>query len=116
MTPVPLDLLIGHQHAAAFLARRADELVTQDCVGPGLALAIVCERAGDGDPLVLAAPGQVWHLRQDVDEEDAPAVRLTITDRFTCPPRVLALGDGVEDELLIEVLDMYRLEAWTWAD
>lgn len=116
MIPVPLDLLIGHQQAAAFLARRAEEFVAQDCIDPDRALAMVCERATDGDPLVLATPGQVWRLRSDVDEEDAPATRLTITGRYACPPRVRAVGDGVEDELLVEVLDMYRLEAWTWAD
>jgi hypothetical protein len=114
--PLPLDLLIGHQQAAAFLARRADEFVLQDHIAHDRALAMVCERATDGDPVVLAAPGQVWRLREDVDEEDAPATRLTITGRDVCPPRVRVIGDGVEDELLIEVLDMYRLEAWTWAD
>lgn len=112
MFSVPLDLLIGHEQAAAFLARRAEEFVTQDLMEPDRALAMVCERATDGDPLILAAPGQVWHLRSDVDEEDAPATRLVIIERGTCPPRVLAIGDGVEDELLIEVLEMYRLESW----
>ncbi len=114
-TPLPLDLLLGPHQAAAVVKRIAAAIADQDQFPPALALRLACERATDGDPLVIAAPGQVWSLRDDVDPDDAPARRLAVHLRLTCPPRV-HVCDADEpneiDELLIEVLDLYQLDSW----
>jgi hypothetical protein len=105
---LPLDLILGPQQAGALLRERADELTLQFGLSSSTALGFVCERALDGDPLILAAPGQVWALNPG--EDDAPAQRLTITARLNHPPRVHVVGDdGVEDELPLEALEMYHL-------
>ncbi len=114
--PLPLDLLLGPHQAAAVVQRIAGQLADQDQLPPDLALRLACERATDGDPLVIAAPGQVWSLRDDVDPDDAPAQRLAVHLRLTCPPRVYVSDadtpDGEIDELLIEVLHLYQLDSW----
>ncbi|RAG85012.1 hypothetical protein DN069_13695 [Streptacidiphilus pinicola] len=114
----PLDLILGPEHAAAVLTRIATTLQQQDLLPEPVALRLACERATDGDPLVLAAPGQVWELRDGVDIDDAPARRLAVHLRLEGPPMVVVgdpddpTGDGELGELLIEVLEMYRLASW----
>lgn len=112
---LPLDVILGPATAAAVLQQLADDLAHADHLPPATALRLACERGTDGDPLLLAAPGQVWSLRPDVSIDNAPARRLA------APPRVLVTSlddedDGQADELLIEVLDMYRLDSWIPAD
>ncbi|HET6860669.1 MAG TPA: hypothetical protein VFH94_26675 [Streptomyces sp.] len=113
---LPLERALGPERAAAFLHERADELTYQDHLDASTALRWVCERAASSDPLLLAAAGQLWQLREDVDIDDAPARRLNVEARLTCPPRVLVTDPddptGETDELLIEVLDLYRLATW----
>ncbi|WP_042370558.1 hypothetical protein [Streptacidiphilus neutrinimicus] len=115
---VPLDLILGPHQAATVLTRIATTFRQQDLLPEPVALRLACERATDGDPLVLAAPGQVWELRDGVDIDDAPAQRLQVHLRLTDPPMVVVgdpddpTGDGELDELLIEVLEMYRLVSW----
>ena len=117
MTPLPLDVLLGPHGAARFLSARTDDLVHQDHLDPTCALRLVCERATDGDPMVIASPGQTWSLQADVDPDDAPAQRLAVHARLNCPPRILAsdLDDpnGTIGELPIEALDLYTLTTWT---
>ncbi|WP_438297736.1 hypothetical protein [Streptomyces sp. HUAS TT7] len=116
-TPPRIDQILGSEGAGAFIQQCADHLAHQDHLDPNTALRLACERVADGDPLLIAAPGQTWTLRDDVDIDDAPARQLRIHARSTCPPRVLVcdLDDpsGEIDELLLEVLDLYRLTAWT---
>ncbi|MEU4955355.1 hypothetical protein [Streptomyces lavendulae] len=112
---IRLDQVLGAERAAALIRHTADELTRQDHLDPRTALHLACERLADGDPLLLAHPGQTWLLRDDVDIDDAPARRLAVHARLTCPPRVLVSdADQPEeiDELLIEVLDLYEITAW----
>ncbi|GAA2121346.1 hypothetical protein GCM10009759_70950 [Kitasatospora saccharophila] len=116
---VPLDLILGPHLAATVIRRTADALQREDLLPETVALRLACERATDGDPLVLAAPGQIWELRADVDPDDAPARRLAIHLRLTSPPTVYvsdpddpAGDDAAIDELLLEVLDLYTLASW----
>ncbi|MHC0431490.1 hypothetical protein ACX6XY_15030 [Streptomyces sp. O3] len=118
--PPRLDLLLGPEQAAAFITDQAAELARLDHLPAPTALRLACERASSGDPLLLAAAGQTWTLRPDTDIDDAPAHRLHIHARLTCPPRVLVSDpddlSGQIDELLIEVLDLYHLHTWPTAD
>lgn len=117
-----LDVILGPAGAARLMRRLAAELVREDGLHPDTALRLACERATDGDPLILAAPGQTWVLSGDVDPDDAPARSLFIHAREAAPPRILASdadvpGEAGEiDELLLEVLDMYELAYWTTVD
>ena len=118
---VPLDLILGPHLAAQAIRRAATALQRDDLLPEPVALRLACERATDGDPLILAAPGQIWELRDDVDPDDAPARRLAVHLRLDSPPRVYVSdpddpaggnGDGEIDELLLEVLDLYTLASW----
>jgi hypothetical protein len=117
---LPLDRILGPEQAARVLRQLANYLVYADRLHPDTALRLVCERATDGDPLLLAAPGQTWLLHDDVDPEEAPARRLAIHARLRDPDRVLVtdpdLIDSQTEELLTTVLEMYRLETWHPAD
>ncbi|MFJ2407054.1 hypothetical protein ACIOUE_37805 [Streptomyces xanthochromogenes] len=116
-TPPRIDEILGSEGAGAFVQQCAADLAHQDHLDPGTALRLACERVADDDPLLIAASGQTWTLYDDVDIDDAPARRLQVHARLTCPPRVLVcdLDDpsGEIDELLLEVLDLYWLTAWT---
>lgn len=111
-----IDEILTPQQAAVLVQLCADALIREDGLDADTALRLACERAADGDPLLLAAPGQVWQLREDVDIDDAPARRLRIYGRASCPPRVLA-GDADDvadvDELPVGALDLYELVDWT---
>ncbi|MFB7672218.1 hypothetical protein ACFC26_12460 [Kitasatospora purpeofusca] len=113
---VPLDLILGPQLAAAVIHTIATTLQHDDHLPENTALRLACERATDGDPLVLAAPGQVWELRAGVDPDDVPARRLAVHLRLPAPPRVYVSDPddpaGEIDELLLEVLDLYTLASW----
>ncbi|MGW2543812.1 hypothetical protein ACWC5I_23770 [Kitasatospora sp. NPDC001574] len=114
---VPLDRILGPHLAGTVIRTIATNLQHDDHLPEPLALRLACERATDGDPLVLAAPGQVWELRNNVvDPDDVPARRLAVHLRLAAPPRVYVSdpdksGDEI-DELLLEVLDLYTLTSW----
>ncbi|MCY0922871.1 hypothetical protein OS965_32810 [Streptomyces sp. H27-G5] len=113
---IRLDQVLGAERAATLIRHAADELTRQDHLDPRTALHLACERLADGDPLLIANPGQTWLLREDVDIDDAPARRLTVHARLTCPPRVLVSDTDLPeevDELLLEVLDLYEITAWS---
>lgn len=112
---VPLDLILGPHLAGTVIRRIANRLQHDDLLPENVALRLACERATDGDPLILAAPGQIWELREGV--QDAPARRLAVHLRVSEPPCVYvsdadAGDDGEIDELLLEVLDLYVLASW----
>ncbi|MFE4599439.1 hypothetical protein ACFRKE_01115 [Kitasatospora indigofera] len=113
---VPLDLILGPQLAGTVIRAIATTLQHDDHLPEILALRLACERATDGDPLVLAAPGQIWELREGIDPDDAPARRLAVHLRVAHPPRVYVSDPdetaGEIDELLLEVLDLYTLVSW----
>jgi hypothetical protein len=109
-----IDRVLSPQDAARLVRSLAHSLTHLDHLPSDTALRLACERVADGDPLALAAAGQLWTLREDADIDDAPARQLIVTGRFTAPPRV-AVHDpdtGEGDELLIEVLDLYTLAEW----
>ncbi|MFD9691055.1 hypothetical protein ACFWXO_35430 [Kitasatospora sp. NPDC059088] len=92
------------------LARQVAEL---DSLTMAAALRLAHERIEAGDPLALAAPGQIWALRPDVDEDDAPARALGILARTTQPPTVLAQDEhGTVEALPLNVLDLFHLTTW----
>ena len=116
---LPLDLILGPELAAVVLYRLAAQLEEQDLLPERVAFRMACERATDSDPLLLAATGQIWELREGVDPGEAPARHLQVLARLTCPPRVFvayeepgAPGENQIDEMLLEVLDMYVLASW----
>ncbi|MEE1943052.1 hypothetical protein V1L54_27220 [Streptomyces sp. TRM 70361] len=128
--PPALDEMLGPERAAQIIKDFARDLAHRDGLPENIALRLACERATDGDPLLLAAPGQVWTLRPDADPDDAPARRLTIYGRLEAPPRILVLADdnlpggtdaaadtGDEDEgedgIPLSVLDRYQLQHWS---
>jgi hypothetical protein len=121
-TTPPLDLILGPAGAARLIRRLAAQLAREDCLPADTALRMACERATDGDPILLAASGQCWRLRDDVDPDDAPARMLSIHARLAAPPRILASDADVPGEageiaeLLLTVLDMYELAYWTPID
>ncbi|MCX4669981.1 hypothetical protein OG453_25380 [Streptomyces sp. NBC_01381] len=112
----PLDLILGAVAANAFIRGRAEELTRNDYLPEPVAYALTVRRILHGDPLVLAEAGQSWTLRSDTDPDDAPAYRLNVLARLSCPPRVLVTDPddptGETDELLAEVLDLYYLATW----
>ena len=118
---VPLDLILGPELAAVVLHRIAGTLAEQDLLPEKVAFRLAHQRATDGDPLVLAAPGQIWELQEWADSDVAPCRRLQILQRLHEPPAVLAAdaddptGEGEMCELPIEVLDMYDLVSWDTA-
>ncbi|MQY10294.1 hypothetical protein SRB5_04010 [Streptomyces sp. RB5] len=113
-----LGSLLGRAQATAVQDRLSAELVASDLLAPDRARSLVCARACAGDPLLLAAPGQIWVLDEDIDIDDAPALRLAVHARLSAPPRVIVSDadepgpGGALDELLLEVLEFYRLESW----
>ncbi len=113
---VPLDLILGPHLAGTVIRTIAATLHHDDLLPENTALRLACERATDGDPLVLAAPGQIWELRGGIDPDDAPARRLAVHLRVAHPPRVYVSdadeSAGEIDELLLEVLDLYTLASW----
>jgi hypothetical protein len=114
---LPLDVILGPHQAGRLLRRLAADIVRQDQLHLDVALRLACERATDGDPLLIAAPGQVWSVEPDLDPDgDVPARRLAIHARLTAPPRVLVTDaddpDSEIEELLITGLDVYRLDTW----
>ncbi|WP_069874524.1 hypothetical protein [Streptomyces malaysiensis] len=115
-----LDLIVGQEQAAGWMRSLATDLAHQDQIPYDTALRLVCDRASDSEPRLLAAPGQVWSLHPDADPDEAPCPRLAILARLTAPPRVLVTDpdDSASevDELLIEALDLYQLQTWQSAD
>ncbi|WP_405803551.1 hypothetical protein OG729_00650 [Streptomyces sp. NBC_00210] len=84
-----LDEILGTQQAAAVLVNTLTVgIVEADMFPRDTALRWVCERVTDSDPVLLAAPGQVWVRRTDTDPDEVPAPRLVIRDRLADPPRV----------------------------
>ncbi|MCZ4102647.1 hypothetical protein [Streptomyces sp. H39-C1] len=112
-----LDTILGAETAAQLVHQLTAHLAHTDALPADVAFRLVCERMADADPLLLAAPGQVWVRHPDTDPGDVPAHRLAVRDRLTEPPRVIvtcldgdAIGDS--DELLLDVLHLYQLESW----
>lgn len=115
-------LVQGVDRAERWARDRAREYIDHDRLNPDAALRWVLEQAAAGDPLVLASPGQVWRLPDDVDPEeiDAPARVLLVYERFEGPARVdvRLLGEGstpgTRDEVMVDVLRDYTLTTWMW--
>ncbi|MFD0260138.1 hypothetical protein ACFVH7_17895 [Kitasatospora indigofera] len=91
---VPLDLILGPHLAGTVIRAIATTLQHDDHLPENLALRLACERATDGDPLVLAAPGQIWELREGIDPDDAPARRLAGPPARSAPAARLRLRPG----------------------
>ncbi|MFJ4091210.1 hypothetical protein ACIPYS_06460 [Kitasatospora sp. NPDC089913] len=110
----PLAKVVGPERAAAHTRRLARRIALADGLPPVAAERLARERVEAGDPYALAAPGQIWVLREDTDEDDAPAYALGILARLTEPPAVLAEDEhGTVDTLPLTVLDLFHLDSWT---
>lgn len=128
-----LTQLVGGQILGDHLTAHVNLLVAQDGFSPDAGYRYVTDRADAGDPSILAAAGQTWVLRPDVDPDEAPAKRLIIVERTAkgifvvycditheageapadLQPQDVGLGDAADgDDLLISVLDLYELESW----
>lgn len=109
---VPLDRLIGPEHAAQFINSLVRDLMVQDLLPESVAYRLVCEGVLAGDPFLLAEPGQAWALRPEITDP-APGLLLIIRrdiDQL-----------GVEDEhgqrhtIPLYALTAYELDQWCWA-
>ncbi|NUR07440.1 MAG: hypothetical protein HOQ45_10545 [Nocardioidaceae bacterium] len=129
-----LEQLIGPHHAAVWLNEVVHDIVVADMLDPVRALDWVRGRVAAGDPLVLAAPGQVWRLPDGVDPAavGAPARCLWVHQRLYEPPRLVVdlYDDQVDDDAVDEDGDVeavrdelpvadvaaygYRLANWWW--
>ncbi|MFJ9693423.1 hypothetical protein [Kitasatospora sp. NPDC101183] len=111
--------VVGPDRATAHVIQLAQQIRKLDRLGPEVALRLARERVEAGDPLALAAPGQIWTLREDVDEDDAPACALGILARTAQPPALLAQDEhGTVEALPLDVLALFHLTDWTeesWA-
>ncbi|MEU8511609.1 hypothetical protein AB0C76_08490 [Kitasatospora sp. NPDC048722] len=109
----------GSDRTATHTLQLACRIAELDRLDPAAALRLARARIEADDPLALAAPGQVWALRGDVDEDDAPACALGILARTAQPPAVLAQDEhGTVETLPLDVLDLFHLTTWTeepWA-
>ncbi|MFI8083811.1 hypothetical protein ACIF6L_23770 [Kitasatospora sp. NPDC086009] len=117
MTALPR--VVGPERAAAHTLGLARHIAALDHLAPAAALRLARDRVEAGDPLALAAPGQIWALRPDVEEDDAPACALGILARHAEPPALLAQDEhGTVETLPLDVLDLFHLTTWTeepWA-
>ncbi|MGX1887403.1 hypothetical protein [Streptomyces sp. NPDC055287] len=109
---LPLDLLIGPQRAAQFIGTLVREFIADDLLPEPVAFRLVCEGVLDGDPFLLADPGQAWVLRPETTDP-APALLLIIrraTDQ-------LAVEDehGQRHQIPLCALATYQLDQWCWA-
>lgn len=132
-----LNHLIGAQALGDHLTAAVQDLVDREQITRAEAYQRITDAADAGDVAVLAATRQTWVRRDDVDAEEAPARRLYVLERthtgvfvtFTdidqaaddtndgehanVVPELLPYNDhSLGAELPVEVLQMYRLEAW----
>jgi hypothetical protein len=111
----PLDQLIGAENLGRIINAAITTAMHLDGLPEPVARNLVCTRAADRDPLLLAAPGQLWTLREDIDPARAPGLRLAIQSRSTEPPAIQArISDGTAvdtwQELPLSALSLYELE------
>ncbi|MEU5108191.1 hypothetical protein AB0H07_39040 [Streptomyces sp. NPDC021354] len=132
---------IGGQALGDFLTAAANRFVHLDRMPWQKAYQWVTDRADTGDPLIIAAAGQIWVRRNDVDPDEAPARRILITERLTTQAAIHVIyldldadahdtGAGNQtlmpqasrkdastgDELLLSFLDLYELQSWRPAE
>lgn len=132
-----LNDLIGGQALGDHLSAHVNGLVDRVQISRTDAYQRITDAADAGDPAVLAATRQIWVRRDDVAPEEAPARRLYVLERthtgvfvtFTdidqaaddtddgehanVVPELLPYNDhSLGAELPVEVLGMYRLDAW----
>ncbi|WTX00932.1 hypothetical protein OG216_46755 (plasmid) [Streptomycetaceae bacterium NBC_01309] len=115
-----VEELIGADRAGLWAVDRAREYTDRDGLSSEAALRWVWAQADAGDPLVLAGPGQVWRLPDDVDpgKVGAPASVLLVFERLHEPARVEVrlTGDGTKPGTRavfpVDVLRPYTLTTW----
>ncbi|MFI2458096.1 hypothetical protein [Streptomyces sp. NPDC019539] len=132
-----LNHLIGAQALGDHLTAAVQDLVDREQLERADAYQRITDAADAGDVAVLAATRQMWVRRDDVDPEEAPARRLYVLERtptgvFVAFADIDQAADDTDDgehadlvpellpyndhslgaELPVEVLEMYRLEAW----
>lgn len=132
-----LNHLIGAQALGDHLTAAVQDLVDREQLARADAYQQITDAADAGDAAVIAATRQSWIRRDDVDPEEAPAQRLYVLERtptgvFVAFADIDQAADDTDDgehanlvpellpyndhslgaELPIEVLEMYRLEAW----
>ncbi|GAA1376668.1 GGDEF domain-containing protein [Streptomyces beijiangensis] len=114
---VRLDLLIGPEHTAEFVAAKVADMLNEDLIPTAAARRLVADAIAAGSPHILATTGQVWALRPGVDPGNCMAPLLYIVSRSGNSVAVQD-GSGTGEELIvsIELLDeQYELDCWSWA-
>ncbi|MFI6658090.1 hypothetical protein ACIBL8_21505 [Streptomyces sp. NPDC050523] len=134
-----LNQLVGGQVLGDHLTAWVNNLVENEGFARTDAYRCITEWADEGDPSIIAATGQTWVRRADVDADEAPATRLFIVER-TGLDGIFALyrdldraadesdggpcGHNLKEEyaplndashgaeLPLGVLDLYELESW----
>ncbi|MET9420080.1 hypothetical protein ABZY06_04980 [Streptomyces sp. NPDC006540] len=129
--------LIGAQALDDHLTAAVQDLVDREQFARADAYRQITDAADVGDVTVLAATRQMWVRCDDIDPQEAPARRLYVLERtrtgvFVAFVDIDQAADDTDDgehanvvpellpyndhstgaELLVEVLEMYRLKAW----
>ncbi|WP_331762365.1 hypothetical protein OG612_45225 (plasmid) [Streptomyces sp. NBC_01527] len=129
--------LVGGQVLGDHLAATVQDLIDRERIDRAEAYRRITDAADAGDPAVIAATRQTWVRRPDVDPEEAPVRRLYVLERtqtgvfVACidldaaadamdagqacalPRSDRRLNDHSEGaEFGVDLLDLYRLEAW----
>lgn len=110
---LPLDLLIGPEHAGQVVGALVRDLITSDLLPEPVAYRLVCEGVLAGDPWLLAEAGQMWSRRPGAEAGDAPDL-LFIVGRDTTQLTVED-EDGRRSQIPLCALAAYQLDQWYWA-
>jgi hypothetical protein len=112
-----LSELLPENVAGDWLNEQVGLVMVQDRLPAAAAWRVVSEGVRTGDPVILAAPGQVWQLREEFDSL-APwpiARRIEVQVRLYAPGRVqVTVETGVQHWLPLHALRMFELVEWRW--
>ncbi|WP_432070862.1 hypothetical protein [Streptomyces sp. AA1529] len=116
MTAVPLNLIIGPQHAGQFIRERVEQLVSADCIPEAHAVDMVCTAVLAGDPWMLADPGQRWIPHDDLRQEGDGLLVAELYVAQRCGATLLVENEWAQrTRQPVTVLHGYVLDSWHWA-
>jgi hypothetical protein len=126
MLMLPLPDMIGTARADALTRLWVDETMLLDGFPQDLARRVVERRIADGDPLLLAATGQIWVLTDEELLDQVPAVSLRV-EAMVGPDHGLpvdvegkamffrSLDPGADSTVAVSpvtLLRSYQLQSW----